>query len=154
MVRMGAVQIMKIIEVTGGASGNLVPDASSAGKPGLTPIINTGVPSTLPASGPSANLSSQIQTSNYTALGNPGNNTNPTQNSAEQAIVKNQNVSQQLTKGSKLNVPVGPTKKPMQMNVQNVDPNKNVTLTDPKNPTKPGLTYKAADLIKILGGDQ
>lgn len=148
---------MKIIEVTGGSSGNLVPDASSVGKPGMTPVINTGVPSTLPATGPSANLSAQMSTTNYTALGNAGNNTNPKQNPHDQAIVKNQNnqnLAQQLTKGSKLNVPTGPTKKPTQMNVQNVDPNKNVTLTDPKNPNKPGLTYKAADLIKMLGDEQ
>lgn len=126
---------MKIKEIVREEVAGLVPDASLANKP-LGAIVNTGIPSTLPSAKPSANLSAQIRTTNYTALNNPSNNTNPTDNKDEQSIVQN---NQKTQTG---NMPVN--------NMQGQDPNRMVTVKDPKNPGGPGITVKASDLQKMM----
>jgi hypothetical protein len=133
--------------------------------PGYTPTLNTGAPSTFPPNGPSANLAAQMPTSNYTSLTNTSNNTNPQNNPQAATNLANQKpvapvtptndpaIAQKLTKGGKLQLPVGPNKKLTQFNITNVAPNKDVTLNDPRNPNQPGQTYKSAQLANLLSGN-
>lgn len=128
-------------------------------QPGLTPTLNTGLPSTFGTQGTSANLATQTPTSNYTSLTNTGNNTNPQanpqaqQNATNQKPVNNPAMAQKLAKGGKIQLPTGTNKKLTQFNISNVDANKNVTLQDPKNPTQPGQVYSADQLASLMNGN-
>lgn len=139
--------------------------------PGMTPTLNTGSQSTFKPQGTTANVAVQNPTSNYTSLNNPGNNTN-TQNSQQAKQAQQNNISQagqnnpatnnqpinpavaqKLSKGGKLQLPIGPNKKLTQFNITNVASNGDVTLQDPNNASGPGQTYKKDQLANLMSGN-
>lgn len=93
---------------------------------------------------------------------NPNGNISTTANiSANSSLASNSSINsteinQKLSKGSTINLPVGPSKQPTLLKITNVSTNDNlikgktVTVANPQNPNGPEQTYKFDDLATMI----